>query len=506
MNISLENDAPDAYCMAGSTIGNLRMKKLVSVILAGLGLASAPAAAQDRADVLIRHATIVDVAGAKVISDQAVATKGDTIVAVGDDAAIAKAWTAGRTIDAANRFLIPGLWDMHVHFGGGPALIEENKALLPLYVAHGITTVRDASGDLPNDVLAWRKEIADGALFGPTLLSSGPKIEGIKPVWKGTIETGSKADVDAAVARLLQLRVDFVKITDSTMKPDLFLYAVRKARAAGLRVSGHIPLELTVDQALDAGISSIEHIDYAYRAGVKDEDKIAADFAAGRIDRAEANRRIDAGFDPKVAMAEYRKLAAMGVSVTPTLNGSRVLAYLDQDDHKNDDYLHLIGPGLRATYTWRVERAAKADAAAVADRHARFDRDAAVLPMLQAAGVTIMAGTDAGFLNSFNYPGIALHQELALFVQKGLTPAQALAAATRAGPAWFGKLDRYGSIGAGKAADLVLLERNPLEDINATRAINTVVLRGTVYDRAALDKMLADTRAKVAAWDAQAAK
>ncbi|MBM0168465.1 amidohydrolase family protein [Altererythrobacter sp. C41] len=482
------------------------MKKLVSVLLAGLALLPLPAIAKDRADVLIRNATVVDVENARLIPDQAVAATGGTIVAVGAEAEIAKTWTASKTIDGNDRFLIPGLWDMHVHFGGGPALIEENKALLPLYVAHGITTIRDASGDLPTEVLAWRREIADGTLFGPTLLSSGPKIEGIDPVWKGTIETGTKADIDAAVARLQQLGVDFVKITDSTLKPELFLYAVRQARAAGLRVSGHIPMALTVEQAVDAGISSIEHIDYAYKAGVKGEAVIAADFAAGRIDRAEANRRIEAGFDHEVAMAAYRKLAAKGVFVTPTLNGSRIIAYLDRDDHSDDDYLNLIGPGLRATYAWRVERAAKADATAIAARHAAFEREAALLPMLQAAGVTIMAGTDAGFLNSFNYPGIALHEELALFVEKGLTSAQALAAATRAGPAWFGKLDRYGSIEVGKAADLVLLDRNPLEGIRATRAIHTVVLRGSVYDRAALDTMLADTRAKVAAWDAQAAK
>jgi hypothetical protein len=239
---------------------------------------------------------------------------------------------------------------------------------------------------------------------------------------------------------------------------------------------------------------------------VKDEAAIAADFAAGRIDRAEAYRRIDAGFDPETAMAAYRKLAAKGVFVTPTLNGSRVIAYLDRDDHKDDDYLGLIGPGLRATYQWRIDRAAKADAAGIAARHAEYEHEASVLPMLQKAGVTIMAGTDAGFLNSFNYPGIALHQELGIFVDKGLTPAQALVSATRAGPAWFGKLDHYGAVETGKAADLVLLDRNPLEDIAATRAIRAVVLRGAAYDRAALDKMLADTRAKVAAWNAAAAK
>jgi len=464
------------------------------------------AMAREQADVLIRHATVVDVEHARTIPDQAVVTRGDRIVAVGDDAQIAKAWRARRQVEGKGRFLIPGLWDMHVHFGGGPALIEENKALLPLYVAYGITTIRDASGDLPYDVLKWRGEIASGALFGPTLLSSGPKIEGIKPVWKGTLETGSEADVDAAVAKLVDLKVDFVKITDSTLKPDLFLYAVRRVRAAGLQVSGHIPAAISIGQAVDAGISSIEHLSYAYNAGVKDEAQIAADIAAGRISRGEARTRIDAGFDEATAMQAYRNLRDHNVFVTPTLNIIRTLAYLDSEDHSKDPFLAYIGPGLRATYQWRVERAANATPEQIEARHRGYQRDAAVLPLLEKAGVTIMAGTDAGFLNSFDYPALGLHQELALYVQNGLTPAQALTAATRAGPAWFGKLDRYGSVETGKQADMVLLDRNPLEDIGATQTVNTVILRGAVQDRAALNRLLAEARAKVARWDASAAK
>ena len=482
------------------------MKALLAAVVAVVALIPLPGAAAQSADILIRHATVVDVEHGRVIADQAVATAGDRIVAVGGDAAIAKSWQAARTIDAQGRYLIPGLWDMHVHFGGGPELIEENRALLPLYVAHGITTIRDCSGDLPDEVLAWRGEIARGALFGPTLLSSGPKIEGIKPVWKGTLETGSEADVDAALKKLLGLQVDFVKITDSTLRPELFLYAVRQAHAAGLRTSGHIPMALTVRQAVDAGLSSIEHLDYAFDAGVKDEASIAADFAAGRIDRAEASRRLDAGFDPATALQAYRYLASKKVSVTPTLNGGRIIAWLDRDTHASDEYLRYIGPKLRKTYEWRIQRAAQADAAAIEQRHRHYERVAAVLPMLQQAGVTIMAGTDAGFLNSFNYPGIGLHDELALYVEKGLTPAQALSAATRAGPAWFGKLDRHGAIGVGKAADLVLLERNPLEDIAATRAIRTVILRGAIHERDDLDRMLREAQAKVAAWNAAAAQ
>ena len=118
---------------------------------------------------------------------------------------------------------------------------------------------------------------------------------------------------------------------------------------------------------------------------------------------------------------------------------------------------------LRKTYDWRIQRAAQADAAAIAQRHAHYEQLAAVLPMLQQAGVTILAGTDAGVLNSFNYPGIGLHDELALYVEKGLTPAEALSSATRAGPAWFGTLDRYGAISTGKVADMVVLDRNPLD-------------------------------------------
>jgi len=484
------------------------MKRLLTVLASALIVVGQPAsAAQKQGDVIIRHVTLIDIEGAKALKDQAVVLYGTDIVAVGPDTAIAQGWRATQKVDGKGRFLIPGLWDMHVHFGGGPELIEENKALLPLYVANGITTIRDASGDLPDQVLAWRGEIAAGDFFGPRLLSSGAKIEGIAPLWKGTIEVGNEADVNAALARLTgRDKVDFVKITDSTLKPELFLYALRQAKALGVKTSGHIPMALTTQQAVDAGISSIEHLDYAYNAGAKDEAAIAADFAAGRIDRAEANRRLDAGFDRDTAMAAYRRFAVKGVFVTPTLNGSRIIAYLDRDDHSKDPGLAYIGPKLRKTYDWRVERAAKADAAAIAARHTHIDEMAAILPMLAEAGVPIIAGTDAGFLNSFNYPGFGLHDEVALFVEKGLTPAQALASATRAGPAWFGQLDRYGAIRPGMAADLVLLDKNPLVDIAATRAIDTVVMRGTVHDRAALDKMLADTKAKVAAWKAEAAK
>ncbi len=466
-----------------------------------LGSANPALAAPQQADLILRHVTMIDVEKGRAIPEQAVVIKGDTIVATGNDKIVSRAWKAGQTVEGNGRYLIPGLWDMHVHFGGGPELVDENKALLPLYIANGITSIRDCAGDLPHQVLGWRDDINQGRLFGPTLYTSGPKIEGIKPVWKGTIEAGSKTDVDAAITQLKGLKVDFVKITDSTLDPTLYLYAISKARREGLLVSGHIPYALTIDQAVDAGMSSIEHLDYAFKAGVRDEAVLAADFAAGKLTRGAVQDKIDAGFDPATATAAYKKMAANRVFVTPTLSISRTIAYLDKDDHSKDPELAFIGPKLRATYQWRVDRAAKATAKEKIARHRHFEQMAAIVPMLRKEGVTIMAGTDAGFLNSYDYPGFALHDELAQYVRYGMTPADALRSATRAGPDWFGKLDRYGAIGQGKAADLVLLERNPLKDISATKSIRMVILRGKTHDRAALDGLLATAQAQVATWN-----
>ena len=201
-------------------------------------------------------------------------------------------------------------------------------------------------------------------------------------------------------------------------------------------------------------------------------------------------------FDPAYARREYQSLAAKGVFVTPTLNMGRILANLDREDHSKDPGLAYIGPGLRKTYDWRIERAAKATPAQVAARHKEYELSARVLPMLVEAGIPILAGTDAGYLNSFNYPGEGLHEELERYVEAGLTPQQALVSSTITGPRFLGHSARYGSVTSGRAADLLLLDSNPLHSITATRAIHAVVLHGKLLDRAALDGLLAEAKAK----------
>jgi imidazolonepropionase-like amidohydrolase len=292
------------------------------------------------------------------------------------------------------------------------------------------------------------------------------------------------------------MHVDFVKITDNTLKPDIFLYAVKEAKRRGLRTSAHTPYALTIDQAVDDGLSSIEHIDYLIKAGSPREAEIGAAFAAGKLTYGAATDAFVNSFDPAYARTAYRRLAAKGVYVTPTLNMGRILAFLDREDHSKDEGLAYIGPGLRKTYDWRIERAAKATLEQVAARHKEHELSMKVLPMLQAAGISILAGTDAGYLNSFNYPGAGLHDEIELYVKAGLTPRQALASSILTGPRFLGHADRYGAIEGGKAADLLILEGNPLKSVAATRKIDAVILHGKLLDRRALDTLLAEAKAR----------
>ena len=475
------------------------MRYLTAMAVAAvMGAAPAQAVPRQSVDLLIRRASIIDVATGKVVSGRSIAVSGDDIIAVGTDTAIARRFVARQTINATGRFVMPGLWDMHVHFGGGPELIEENRNLLPLYVAHGITAVRDAAGDLGPSVLEWRGQVAAGTLLGPTIFTSGPKLEGYKPLWKGTIEVGTPAEVDAALDRLQGMKVDFVKITDNTLKPEIFAYALKAAKARGLKTSAHTPYAFTIEHAARTGLGSVEHLDYLIKAGSPQEAAIGADYVAGKLSYGEASDRFVETFDPAYALAVYRRLAEFGLYVTPTMNMGRILAYLDRDDHSKDAALATIGPGLRKTYEWRVERAAKAKPAEVAARHKEYELSVKVLPMLRDAGIAILAGTDAGYLNSFNYPGQGLHDELERYVEAGLTPREALATATITGPAFLGHADRYGVIAKGKAADILILDANPLKDIRATRSIRGLVIKGKWRDRPALDALLAQARAKTA--------
>lgn len=473
------------------------MNKFYTLFVIGIVITSC-SPQKTEVDVMIKSGAIVDIETGAINTNQVILLKGDSIYDVVSNDKVGD-YHSKQTIDATGKYIIPGLWDTHVHFGGGDSLISENKDLLPLYVANGITGVRDCAADISPSVLQWREEINQGRLFGPTIFTSGPKLEGYKSIWLGDLEIGTQAEMMAAFDSLQKLKVDFVKITDNTISPALYLECLKEAKRRGMKISGHIPFSLTLEEVSNAGLSSVEHLGYALRAGSPRREEVMEKVAAGKMTVSEANQIFMDSFNDSLAMIAYRKLAANGTAITPTVDISKTLAYLDEVDHSNDEYLNYMGPGLVKTYEWRVVRAAKDDAKTIAQRHARFEKVTSLLPLLHGAGVMIIAGTDSGYLNSYVYPGKALHEELALYVEAGLTPLEALQTGILSGPAFLNQSNRFGTLTPGKSGDILLLNENPLENINAIQDINTVILRGKTFNRMALDSILNQVKEKAMA-------
>ena len=448
-----------------------------------------------KADLLISNVNIIDVENNTIKAHQNIIILNDRIVEVGNNNNVTK-YKIKNKIDATGKYIMPALWDMHVHFGGD-SLKHENKMLLPLFVAMGVSTVRDCAGDISLDVLQWKKEINAGTLFGPSIYTSGPKLEGPNSIWPGDLEIADETALSKALDSLHTLKVDFIKITDNTLDPNLFLKSIVAARKRGWKVSGHAPIYNTINELSLSGLSTVEHIGYMTRAASADEEKITEARVRGKINNKEAGELYAQSYDSTIALQKFKKLAQQGTAVVPTINGSYVTTYLDSIQHDKDDYLKYIGPALKRTYNWRVQRAANDNAAAVQLRHKNFEANAALLRLIHKSGMTILAGTDAGYLNSYNYPGLGMHDELAILVKYGLTPSEALKASIINGPAFFNQSKHFGSVSKGKKADLLLLDENPLINISNTKKIQAVIKNGKYLNRKQLDAILSNIEAEV---------
>lgn len=468
--------------------------KITQILIVGLLFTACQS--KQEVDLLIRNATIINIEDGSLIENRSVYISGDSIVAVGDEQ-LSNTYHASAEIDATGKFLMPGLWDNHVHFGGAE-YVDENEQLLPLYLAFGVTTVRDAAGDISLEVLKWREEINAGKRIGPTILTSGPKLEGIESIWPGDLEIGTEEELETALDSLDKLKVDFIKITDNTLKPELFLEAVKRATKRGYSVSGHIPAALTIDQVSKAGQKTVEHLSYLMRATSPLEKEISAGRADGSISGAEAAKMQADTYSDSLALANFKLFASQGTGVVPTLLISHNIAYLEDTDFESDTILNYLGPQLKESYQWRIQRMAGESAEAKQARKDGFEKVANLIPLVQQSGMKIIAGTDAGYLNTYDFPGLAIHLELQKLVEYGLSPQEALEASLVNGPDYFGLGQKYGEVAAGKKADLLLLNSNPLDDISNTLSILDVIKGGKIYDRQKLDQMLSDIKAWVA--------
>lgn len=446
------------------------------------------------ADLILTDARVVDVEAGEVLPPATVSIRDGRIAAVtpSDEPP-----SDARTIlDAEGGYLIPGLWDMHVHFRGGEELIPDNRALLPLYIANGITTVRDGGGDITPAVLGWRERIARGDLTGPRILTSGPKLDGPTGGWEGSIRLTEPDQVPQAIDSLEALGVDYVKIYDGTIPGDVYLEILAETERRGLRATGHMPFSVDFREAVAAGLDATEHLYYAFKGGAANEDSVTAEIVAreGTDDPLGFWRALELlrpAWDDERARETFERMAAAGTAAVPTLHIGRVLSWVDEVDHDDDPELRYISPEIQETWAGRVTSARRASPEARAERRALQERFIAMIQPMHEAGVRLLAGSDAGPFNSYVYPGFSLHAELEELVGAGLTNAEALRAATADAADFMGRGGELGRIEEGFRADLVLLGSNPLEAITNTRDIRAVIVDGRApLERDALDALL----------------
>ncbi len=437
-------------------------------------------------DLIITNAKIVDVQNNEIQNKKFIAIKNDTIRLVGDMKDFDD-HKANEKLDANNKYVMPGLWDMHVHFRGGDSLRKENKDLLGLFLAFGITTVRDAGGDISTSVLNWKKQVGENSLAGPDIFSSGPKLDGENPAWEGSLPVSTSEEINHALDSLENMKVDYVKIYDGSLREETYYEILKQAEKRGLKTTSHVPLSANLQKAIDLGLDGVEHMYYIAKAGSPIADSLSkTDLGYGMMPY------IFDTFDKDLAKQVYQKLASENVSVTPTLHIGKVLSNVADEDHSQDSLRNYIGKGIQETYKGRIESAKRAKASGSTMRERMKELAASMIVPMFENGVNILAGSDSGAFNSFVYSGESLHAELEALVEAGLTPAQALQTSIINGPKFFELEKFFGSLEKGKVADIIVLDENPLEYIKNTRSIDRVIKNHKIYTPGTLLKPLKD--------------
>ncbi|NDV43898.1 amidohydrolase family protein [Flagellimonas sediminis] len=397
---------------------------------------------------------------------------------------------ADSTIDATGKYVLPGFWDNHIHLRGGDSLIANNKNFLKLFIANGITTVRDAGGDLTHSVMDWKHQIAAEELVGPTIFTAGPKIDGPNATWAGSLEVETDEDIVKALDSLEKLKVDFVKIYDSRISGKNYLKSIVEAKKRGFTVSGHMPFTVTLNKTIAAGMDGIEHLYYIMKGCASNELDVTEKLKNVEIGFWGAMPALMGAYSDSTAQVTFKTLKDHDVFVVPTLHIGKTLSYLDEVDHANDPYLKYMGEGIVKTYEGRIRSAMNASEEARKNRKELDTFFGQLAKSLNTAGVQLLAGSDSGAFNSYTYPGISLHGELQAMVQNGISPLEALRTSAYNGTKFLGQTDRYGTISEGKVSDLVILEGNPLENIENTRNIHSVIKGTQVFSKEQLNKLL----------------
>lgn len=432
-------------------------------VLAALSILTALCGAGCRPDevspgLLIDDVTIVDGRDSTPLPAMSVLVRGDTIEAVAPAGSF-DAGTGVERLDGAGRYLVPGLWDMHTHALWEPFFSD---GYLALFVAHGVTGIRDMGGEL--DVL---RRVDAGERPGgvaPHIVASGPALDLQAPDRRAMTRVETPDEARAVVAELDRAGADFVKVYLTLPEP-AFLAAVEAARERGLPLAGHVPLEVDPARAALLGMRSIEHMQ-AEIGGYCDPT-------------------IEGDCEPLFEL--FRRLPCWQ---TPTLLVRRNRAHLDDPDLFDAAWLRRAPPYLVAEWReMRRSRLAETERIPFEELRRRWARERRLATALIDARVPMLVGSDAGDL--YSVAGFGLHQELALMVEAGLSTRGALRAATLGAAEYLAQEQSFGTVEVGRRADLLLVEGDPLADLGTLSRPLAVILAGRLLARSELDDLLA---------------
>ena len=472
----------------------LAMKKPLTLLLLGLLFLPVPLAAQTKESSLtFTHVTVIDVVSGRTKPDMTVVVEDGRITALGRSGRV-KAPRGAQAVDASGKYLIPGLWDMHVH-----SLTDGRyEYVFPLLVANGVTGVRDLGTNLSlEEINRIRQEIAEGKIIGPRFGAlTGRILDGAGTRVRVSVPAETAAAGRQLVGSFKQRGADFIKVYD-LLSRDVYLAIVDEAKRQKIPFAGHVPFSMTATEVSDLGQKSIEHTADLLISSSRDEAALRKQLQElGPTGSIGARSRIEVKavetYDERKAAALFARFARNGTWQCPTLINLRVTTFSDLSQLTSDGRLRYIPPSVLQEWSNTFTRGVLT-IGDLEQRRKRFQKRLEITGAMQRAGVGILAGTDSHGV--FNYPGFSLHEELELLVQAGLTSTQALQAATLNPAKFLGKEKELGTVERGKAADLVLLEANPLVNISNTQRINAVVVNGRYLPKETLRKLLAEAEA-----------
>ncbi|MGC1906227.1 MAG: amidohydrolase family protein [Candidatus Acidiferrum sp.] len=447
----------------------------------------------------VAHVTVIDSTTNTARPDQTVVVSNGRIAEVGPSSRV-KPPKDAQIIDGHGKFLIPGLWDMHVHIAGlnaDPAWSKQ--VLLPLLIANGITGVRDMGGDL-DVLLAWKHDVENGTVVGPHIVAAGPFLASEKGKTPEQYPVPNAEAGRAAVRELKKRNADFIKII-SVPSADVFFAIADESKKQSIPFAGHLPFQISAIEASNAGMRSIEHLLYSgFSLSFSSNEQqlrgqlVEAESKGDSVAWEQIAHRSDATYSQEKAAQLFATLKRNGTWVTPTLASLDITSHPD-DWSADDPQLAYVPPALAEQWRASMRDASMKERAAWLARQST--NDWRLTGELHKAGISLLAGSDS--LDPFVFTGESLHRELVELVRAGLTPGEVLAVATFGAARFLGREKEFGTIESGKIADLVLLDRSPLENIANTQSVAGVAYGGAYLDRVALDKLLAQARAAAAA-------